>query len=122
MKDFLASDPLISEPQKLFLIDSVSFILKNIFLNMLGPFIIKPKAQPVGKYMTPSYANLFMGIFKSKFIMFNNPFIAKIHIYKRYIDDLFILWEGNEKDANEFTDFLNQNPWGIKFTFNYGDD
>lgn len=25
----------------------------------------------------------------------NNPYTSKIHVYKRFIDDRFILWEGS---------------------------
>ena len=36
-------------------------------------------------------------------------------IYKRYVDDTFCLFE-NEKDANEFLDYLNKQHPNIKFT------
>lgn len=39
-----------------------------------------------------------------------------------YIDNLFFLWEGDEKEAKDFVDHLNRNLWGISFTLNYGDN
>lgn len=50
----------------------------------------------------------------------HNPFVSKIILYKRYIDDLFFLWEGDEKEALNFINHLNQNSWIITFNPNYG--
>lgn len=106
----------------MFLIHSVSFILMNNFFEYDGAIYHQIRGTAMGTHMAPFYTNLFMGIFESNLITSNNPFTSKIHIYKRYIDDLFLLWEGNEKEAEEFTDYINQNPWGIKFTLNYSEE
>lgn len=69
----------------------------------------------MGKRMAPTYANLFMWIFEQKYIYTENPFHNNISIYKRYIDDLFILWNGSENEALDFVTHLNSNTWGITF-------
>lgn len=39
-----------------------------------------------------------------------------IILYRRLIDDLFLIWKGNEKKARRFVNKLNTNDWGVKFT------
>lgn len=107
IEEFLTLDPDIPEAKKQFLVDSVAFILNNNYFEYDGSVYHQIKGTAMGTRIAPSYANHFMGIFESKFITSNNPFLSKIHIYRRYIDDLFILWEGNEREAIEFMDFLN---------------
>lgn len=37
-------------------------------------------------------------------------------MYKRYIDDLFFIWKGNESDFNGIVHNLNNNTWGLSFS------
>lgn len=74
----------------------------------------------MGTRVAPSYANLFIGHFEETYIYSNPPFKEKIHLYKRYIDDLFFLWEGSEEEALNFTVYLNNNSWGISFSPEFG--
>lgn len=76
----------------------------------------------MGTRMAPTCANLFTGIFEQKYIFTENPFHNNITIYKRYIDDLFILWNGSEREALDFVTHLNSNTWGITFTSNIKKD
>ena len=46
----------------------------------------------------PSYADLFMAQFEEKHIY---PYVKDIALlYLRYIDDIFIIWEGTKKNNN----------------------
>lgn len=37
-------------------------------------------------------------------------------LFKQYIDDLFFIWDGSESDFNDFTQYLNNNHYGITLT------
>lgn len=39
--------------------------------------------------------------------------------YQRYIDDLFIIWQGTEESLREFSKWLNSNNNNIKLEFNW---
>lgn len=70
----------------------------------------------MGTRFAPSYANLFMGLFESRFIQNKHRWSSNIILYKRYIDDLIFLWDGSEVEFKEFTNYLNQNHYGITLT------
>lgn len=42
----------------------------------------------------------------------------QILLYKRFIDDILIIWEGDRKDINAFMEDIGSNKYGIKFTLN----
>ena len=63
--------------------------------------------------MGPVLANLFMGHFEGKWI--EGYQLSKPSFYKRFMDDIFCLFE-NEKQAKDFLDYLNLQHPNIKFT------
>ena len=46
----------------------------------------------------------------------------QIRLYKRYIDDLFVIFNGTEQELLELFRFINELVPGIKITFNYSKD
>lgn len=66
----------------------------------------------MGTKFTPSYANLFMGHFESQFIQNQHTWVENIVLYKCYIDDLVLIWDGSDADFAKFTTHLNQNNYG----------
>lgn len=70
----------------------------------------------MGTRFAPSYANLFMGQYENLFIQSLHPWSKNIKGYRRYIDDLFFIWDGTEMEFNNFTIYLNTNDYGIKLT------
>lgn len=118
---FLKGDLEIPPLQRTFLMDCLEFILYNNFFTYDGDIYHQAKGTAMGTRMAPSYANLFMGVFEELFLMADHPFRKNIMVYRRYIDDLFFLWKGNQKDAADFVESLNTNSWGIKFTLNFSE-
>ena len=49
----------------------------------------------MGTKMAPAYANLFMGKLEEKLKQIGKP---RILIWKRFIDDIFIIWTGSETE------------------------
>ena len=54
----------------------------------------------MGTKMVPAYANLFMGKLEEKLRELGEP---NILIWKRFIDDIFIVWSGSK---SEFTTYM----------------
>ena len=67
----------------------------------------------MGTKMAPAYANLFMGKLEEKLIEMGKHHIL---LWKRYIDDIFIIWNGSETEFNEYMEELNKLHNTIKFT------
>lgn len=76
------------------------------------------KDTAMGTRADPFYVYLFMGRCEALHFMSNNSFISKIILYKRYIDDLFILWASDEKDALDFINLPKRDIWCITRTLN----
>ena len=69
----------------------------------------------MGTPMAPTVANLFMGFLESK-LLENSPIRIDPALWKRFIDDIFLLWTGTKSDLEQFSQFLNAFHPTIKFT------
>ena len=67
----------------------------------------------MGTKMAPAYANLFMGELEPKLIKLNSKAIL---IWKRFIDDIFIVWTDTESALKTFIENINKVHHTIKFT------
>jgi hypothetical protein len=71
----------------------------------------------MGTRVAPSFANLFMAHFESKFVKCYKP--GPI-IWYRYIDDIFCIFNHGEEKLTNFIFHLNNCHPTIKFTYEYG--
>ena len=89
--------------------------LSNFVFN--GINYLQKQGVTMGSICSPSYANIFMGFFESKYIY---PIIrGKCKLYTRYIDDIFLIWHGTEKELTEFFKKINNFHHTIKFDPKY---
>jgi hypothetical protein len=70
----------------------------------------------MGTKVAPTFANIFMAKIDKKILENSKTFI---HFFKRYIDDILIIWTGTEKDFDEFMTKINTLHETIKFTHSY---
>ncbi len=77
----------------------------------------------MGSTMAPNYANLYVGLFEQNFISngLQNSFLPNIVLWRRYIDDIFMLWSGTENQLLQFYSLLNTSDENLRFTVNYDD-
>jgi len=76
----------------------------------------------MGTRVAPTFANLFMGMLECFILENTNPkLIACIFkkFWRRFIDDIFLLWTGSESEFEEFMTALNSIHPHIKFTATY---
>ena len=66
----------------------------------------------MGSPLGPVLANLFMGFHESNWI---NDFAGHVIFYRRYVDDIFAVFD-NIEEAKRFFDYLNTQHASIKFT------
>ncbi len=62
--------------------------------DLMTSFIYSYKVLPC----VPSYANIFMGQFESKIL---SSSLAP-RLWKRYIDDIFLVWTDTEESLQQF--------------------
>ena len=63
---------------------------------------------------TTSYANLFMAKLETEL---TQNFLQSILLWRRFIDDIFFIWTGDQESLQSFMDFCNNFHPTIKFTF-----
>ena len=90
---------------------SLILTLNNFTFNSKN--YLQTKGCAMGTICAPSYANLFMAEFESKYIF---PLIAnKSILYLRYIDDIFLIWSNPLNDLKIFLNDVNEIHPSIKF-------
>ena len=102
----------------------VSSVIILMFLNLIltlnnfvfnGINYLQTKGCAMGTKCAPCYANLFMGWFEEKFIYKK---IKKFsNTYLRYIDDIFLIWNGTKEQFENFIKELNNAHPTIKFDY-----
>ena len=71
----------------------------------------------MGTKCAPTYANIFMGMFKENYIY--HLIQEKCKLYLRYIDDIYLTWTETLDELNKFIAKINYVHPSIKFDFNY---
>ena len=70
----------------------------------------------MGTRVSPSYANLFMGVLEKRMIQNCPPHLKQfIYLWKRFIDDILLFWSGTWLQFKEFFEYLNWFHATIKF-------
>ena len=75
--------------------------------------IISKRMEPIWEQKRQSFPNIFMTEIETKLIQQND--ISPIE-WKRYIDDVFSLWDSDRKDVDHFIEQANKFNPTLKFT------
>ena len=71
----------------------------------------------MGSTFAPSIAGLYVHHLETERILCDiNPFLSKIKLWKRYIDDILVIWQGTEHEALAFAGWLNDQDRFLNFT------
>ena len=76
------------------------------YLQIFGP--------AMGSKLAPAYANVFMGQLEANILA--NSHLKPI-LYRRFIDDIFLLWPHSEEELDQFITHMNGANSSIQFTF-----
>ncbi|XP_064464837.1 uncharacterized protein LOC135398377 [Ornithodoros turicata] len=94
----------------------LNLILKNNNFEFDGRQYLQINGTAMGAKMAPTYANIFMGALQDKFRAVRDK---KPSLYKRFLDDIFMVWPHSEEDLRGFiSDFGLVHP-AIKFTHSF---
>jgi hypothetical protein len=105
------------------LIELLDHVLRlNIFLFNSDLFI-QNIGTAMGTKAAPTIANIFMAEVDVKIKEYGQVGDRDhIHFYKRFIDDIFIIWTGTKENFEDFMKRLNLLHKTIKFTCEYDFD
>ena len=111
LRDDADPDPL--RPPIEILVEMLNIVLKNNVIEFNNEFFLQLQGTAMGTKMAPAYANIFMGSIEETL---QNIDRDHIHIWKRFIDDIFVIWTGSEAQLTTFIELINQVHPTIKFT------
>ncbi len=95
-------------------IDETSSLTKYLKFN--SKLFQQLRGTAMGTRPAPTFANLFMAEMDKKLLSVGQ---RHIHYYKRFIDDIFMIWTASEAQFKEFLEKINGLHETIKFTYNY---
>jgi hypothetical protein len=101
-----------------FLRDMLRLILKENSFQFNGKNYLQIHGTAMGTKMAVSFANLFMSAVETEIL---NESTEKPRVWKRYIDDVFSLWNISIEDINGFIEQANRHHPTIKFTAEISD-
>lgn len=96
------------------------FVLENNYFLLNKDLYKQKQGCAMGTKMAPPYADLFLGKFETEKIL-TETFKKHIKLYKRFLDDIFLLWDGTLHELNTFIEHINNVHPTIKFTHEYSE-
>ncbi|KAM4018944.1 uncharacterized protein ACNLHF_028338 [Anomaloglossus baeobatrachus] len=114
-KQFLMIDERLPEGQKEFLLEGMEFILSNNYFTFQNTLYHQCCGTAMGSKVAPTFANLFMGMFELMYI-YNSGLFKHVIVYRRFIDDLFLIWDNSGENVGDFLGHLDNNSWGLTFS------
>ena len=111
------ADQLRKDPTKKgissYILDLLKLVLHNMYFEFNGDHYLQIGGTAMGTALVPNYANIFMDKFETRALE-NYP--LKPILWKRFIDDIFMVWTHGEEQLNKFVQYLNNIHPTIKFT------
>ena len=93
--------------------DLLKIVLTLNFFEFAGQMYHQMQGTAMGTKMAPAYANLFMAEVEET--LFQDWPIQPL-LWKRYIDDILVIWPDSEGTFKQFVAHLNSKHPSIKFT------
>ena len=100
-----------------FLMTLLMFVLTCNLFVFDSSFWLQIYGTAMGTRVAPTFACIFMGWLETG--MLAAWMGTKVHMWSRFIDDIFFIWKGSEEELNEFIEHCNNYHPTIKFTFEY---
>lgn len=100
--------------QEQYILDGLKMAMECNYFWYDKKYFIQTKAVAMGVQYAPSVANLLMNLWEDEYIY--NEKYPEIKLYRRYIDNLVILWDGTVEKFQQFLLELNNNRFGLSFT------
>ncbi|KAJ1192175.1 hypothetical protein NDU88_001487 [Pleurodeles waltl] len=106
-----------------FILDLAHLALTRNYFKFEDSFFLQIQGTSMGSTFAPSLACLYVDNFERQVVVHDdNMFLQQIKLWKRYIDDILLVWTGTRKEALTFSNWLNAaNPF-LNFTMTIGDN
>jgi len=112
IRKILNKYPEPTRPDK-YILKILDLILKNNDFEFNNEVFLQTCGCPMGKIIGPAAANIYLIDFDEAAM---NGFRIKPEIFFRFLDDVFLFWNGTLQELKEYENFLNSLIPGIKIT------
>ena len=102
-----------TEPRNQKIVRMLKYVLTLNNFRFNGENYLQIGGTAMGTKCAPSYANCFMGDWEEKYVY---TYHLQPLIWKRFIDDIFMIWTHGEEELQNFLRHLNNSHESIKFT------
>ncbi|XP_041420512.1 uncharacterized protein LOC121394223 isoform X1 [Xenopus laevis] len=119
VRELMVNAEKYNGPPTEFILSLLHFILYRNYFKFEKDYYLQTAGTAMGSNVAPTYANAFMHTYEMQHILSNPTFRKFGGYYRRYIDDLFFLWFGSEKDLLKFFGELNSHNSTVRFTLHY---
>ena len=92
----------------------LEYILKENYFTFNDKLYLQKHGTAVGTKMAPSFANIFMGALEQT-LLSSSPDHLIPFMWKRFMDDIFLIWTHGEASFQSFIKHLNSFHPTIKF-------
>ena len=114
MKEFLAIHRHTNAlPHNSYIVELLGIVLTNNYFDFNGKHFHQISGTAMGTKLATSYANLFMTKFEQNHVY---TYHLQPTLWKRFIDDIFMIWPHGKNSLLEFIKHLNTVHPTIKFT------
>ena len=98
----------------------LSFILEQNYFFFNGTYYLQIHGTAMGSPFAPNYANIFMADLEERILCSYPRGVAPL-LWKRYIDDIYVIWNHGPDKLNEFYSHMNSSHDSIKFEMSFSD-
>lgn len=100
----------------------LKLVLQNNIFKHGESNYIQVNGTAMGTIMAPTYANIYLKSKEEKTLLNPtvNPFLKNIKLFKRYIDDICIIYDNADKSMVNFLKFLKQAYQPLELTVKIG--
>lgn len=117
MEEVLFSNPWDYQTPRGMVMECISIALKKHFFLFETTLYLQLHGTSMGSTFAPSLAGLYVHhLEQSKILHSVNPYLQHIETWKRYIDDVLVIWEGDMHSIDQFMEWLNRQNAYLKFT------
>lgn len=91
--------------------------LEQNYFTFNGKFYLQDKGLAMGSPLSSILSEIYLNKFENENIFSDkNKQASKILFYRRYVDDTFLIYNGNTRQLHLFSNYLNSLSENIKFT------
>ena len=106
-----------------FILECAEMAMKENFFRFEDDYYLQVHGISMGSTFAPSVAGLYVHSLESKTILsVENPYVHHIVVWKRYIDDILVIWKGDLNQALSFFGWLNTQDPFLRFTHTVSKD